>query len=144
MRDGRRAFNLVEVVLAMGVASFVLVTLVGLTSVGLKMNRQSKEMIDGNETASFLISIIQAESKGDYTRAYTTTQLPIPQLRNLTIGQTLEGDYQAGSLGLAEGTRTVQIRYIASRPTQSLGRLHLTISQPPLARPSSRIITRRM
>lgn len=54
--DARRAFSLVEVVLALGLVSFVLVALLGLFVVGMGTERDSGEHIRASNLASRLIT----------------------------------------------------------------------------------------
>ncbi len=70
-RRGIRAFSLVEVVLALGICVFVLVTLLGLYSTGLRVNRESENQIQEADLASLIIASRRAAPTN-------TSQLAIP------------------------------------------------------------------
>jgi type II secretory pathway pseudopilin PulG len=53
----RIAFSLVEVVLALGICSFILIGVLGLFATGLQSNRESEQLIQATNLASMLISI---------------------------------------------------------------------------------------
>lgn len=126
--SSRRAFSLVETVIAVGIASFVLVACVGVLTVGLKMNRQSKDMIQSSEAATFLTSILQAEAATG-KRPVTDALFPLPMLTN--VSQPMTGQYQADQQGLKTSSGAVfDVRYFASRPDTNLARVHLVLSRP--------------
>jgi uncharacterized protein (TIGR02598 family) len=60
MKPGIQAFSLVEVVLALGICIFVLVTIMGLYSTGLRINRESEDQIQAANFASMIISARRA------------------------------------------------------------------------------------
>ncbi|CAN5778936.1 hypothetical protein BH09VER1_BH09VER1_17510 [soil metagenome] len=51
-----RAFNLVEVVLALGVCSFCLLAMIGLLGTGMQTGKESEEQIQAANMASLLVS----------------------------------------------------------------------------------------
>lgn len=71
----RKAFSLVEVTLALGVAAFVLVAILGLLSNGIQMSHQSKAELQSAQVASSLLAI---------RRAAPTLELPDCPLPILT------------------------------------------------------------
>jgi type II secretory pathway pseudopilin PulG len=73
-RHGTIAFSLVEVVLALGICSFVLIAVLGLFTTGLKSNRESEQEIQAADLASMLISMRMASPTND-----------IPKLPNFAI-----------------------------------------------------------
>ncbi len=130
----RRGFSLVETVIAVGIATFVLVACVGILSVGLKMNKQSRELIVSSEIATFLGTILQTEAATGH-RPVDTNMLPIPFLTNVT--QDISGQYQADQRGLKSATPVFDVQYFVSRPDKNLGRVHLVLSSPAGAPPQS-------
>ncbi|XHR28108.1 MAG: hypothetical protein ACFUZC_19530 [Chthoniobacteraceae bacterium] len=60
-----RAFSLVEIVVAMGVCSFVIVALVGLFSIGLKARRDSNNQFHAADLASNIIATRSASPTKD-------------------------------------------------------------------------------
>jgi type II secretory pathway pseudopilin PulG len=82
-RRSTRAFSLVEVVVALGIAVFVLVVLLGLFGVGLKINGESKDQIEAGNLASLIISDRLAAP----TNQLNMTNLAIP-VAALTNGFT--------------------------------------------------------
>lgn len=61
---GLRAFTMVEVVLALGVAAFTLVSLMGVLPVGLQSYKNANEEITATNLASSIIADIRATEKG--------------------------------------------------------------------------------
>ena len=53
----RAAFSLVEVTMALGITAFCLLSLLSLLSVGMKSNRESREIVDASATASLLLEV---------------------------------------------------------------------------------------
>lgn len=123
-----KGFSLVETVIAVGIATFVLVACVGLLSVGLKMNRQSEDLIESSEAAAFLASIVQvAGATGN--RPLDISVFPLPNLADVT--QDVSGKYQADLRGLkTSDTPVFDVQYFMSRPDTNLGRVHLVLSRP--------------
>ncbi len=68
------AFSLIEVTLALGVCTFVVIALLGLLVVGLHSNHDSEEQIQASNFASMLITLRKASPTKD-----------IPTLPNLAI-----------------------------------------------------------
>lgn len=124
-----------ETVIAVGIATFVLVACVGLLSVGLKMNRQSEDLIESSEAASFLTSVLQVASDTG-KRPLDESVFPLPNLTDVT--QDVAGKYQADVRGLKTATAPVfDVQYFMSRPDTNLGRVHLVLSRPAGAPPQS-------
>ncbi len=91
------AFTLVEVVLAVGVCSFVLVAVLGLLTVGLQSNHDSEQQIQAANLASMLISVRTASPVKD-----------IPNLPNFAIPTSaMTGPYQNAYDGGATLTKYV-------------------------------------
>jgi type II secretory pathway pseudopilin PulG len=72
------AFSLVEVVISLGVISFALVTILGLFSVGLKINKESSDQIQASDLASRILATRRA------LPMIYNANLPIPPLTNTT------------------------------------------------------------
>jgi Tfp pilus assembly protein PilV len=75
---GIKAFSLVEVVLALGVISFALLTIMGLFGVGLTIDKESSDKTQAADLAALIFST---------RRALPTTNnpiLPLPPLTNTT------------------------------------------------------------
>jgi Tfp pilus assembly protein PilV len=75
----RRAFNLVEVVLALGLISFALLTILGMFSVGLKINRESSDQIQVADLASHILAVRRAMPTSDNP---ALPHSPLPPLTN--------------------------------------------------------------
>ena len=84
-----RSFSLIEVVLALGIVSFALLSVVGLLGVGLRTNKESSDQIQASNIASFLISTL---------RAIPTNPPPDFALTNLNQ-ETITNTVQVGSDG---------------------------------------------
>jgi uncharacterized protein (TIGR02598 family) len=73
---GSPAFSLVEVVMALGICTFVLVALIGLFSSGWKMTRESEDQIQAANLASQIIaSRIVSPTNGPADAAIPATKL---------------------------------------------------------------------
>jgi type II secretory pathway pseudopilin PulG len=74
-----RAFSLVEVVLALGLISFALVTILGLFSIGVKINKESSDQIQAADLASRILALRRALPISN------DSNLPIPPLTNTVL-----------------------------------------------------------
>jgi uncharacterized protein (TIGR02598 family) len=83
------AFSLVEVVVALGVVSFALVTMLGLLSVGLNTNKVSSDQIQAANIASLLVATRRASPTNDGPN-FTTFALP-PLNQSYTTNTTAVG-----------------------------------------------------
>jgi uncharacterized protein (TIGR02598 family) len=79
-RCARSAFTLIEVSLAVGVASFCLLTVLGLVPVGLAANQNAAQQT----TAAGIATAISADLRGTPVAAGTTSrfQIPVPTQGN--------------------------------------------------------------
>ena len=81
--QGRRAFTLVEVVIALGVTAFCLTVLMGLFALGLNNSRESAEQIQAAHLAQALIDTRRAAPNA------TIASFPLPMMgTNLTANGT--------------------------------------------------------
>ncbi len=121
-----QAFNLVEVVVAMGISVFVLVVLLALYSMGIRVNHESAAQIQAGNLASLIISsrsasptnlvnlsnlaIPAASLTGPFTNAY-----PHNQLTNYvgTDGMLTTAAQAAYIVSCQAGTNQVTGPYIA-------------------------------
>jgi type II secretory pathway pseudopilin PulG len=82
MRTRRHAFSLVEVAIALGILGFVIVTVVGLLSVGLKSNQVSLE----ETRAALMLTMLEADLRNTHPAlnggASAVFQLPLPYTAN--------------------------------------------------------------
>jgi type II secretory pathway pseudopilin PulG len=109
-RSSTFSFTLVEVVLAVGVCSFVLVAILGLFTIGLQSNHDSEQQIQAANLASMLISVRTASPLND-----------IPNLPNFAIPTSaMSGPYQNAYDGGATLTKYVGLDgQIAATPTDA-------------------------
>jgi len=78
-----RAFSLVEVVLALGVMSIAAIAMIGLLSVGLQGNRDSKEQLQAATIAESICSTMRAVPTAYYTGgSFPQPNFPIPYITN--------------------------------------------------------------
>ncbi len=77
-----KAFSLVEVVVALGIFVFVGFALIGVLSVGIQSNRDSKEQLQASNIMEFLCSTRRAAPVTDISSAGTGSQpnFPLPVL----------------------------------------------------------------
>jgi len=131
-RGNNAGFTLTETVLAVGIASVVIVALFGLIAVGLRLNKRSQDLIESSEAATFLVSILRAEAATG-GRAIGSGELPVPLLDDLAEGASVTGKYTANSSGLEATGPTdaaFEIQYFLSKPDKALARVHFVICQP--------------
>jgi uncharacterized protein (TIGR02598 family) len=76
MRSSDASFTLVEVVLALAIFSFVLVTMLALLSVALRTNKESSDQIQAANIASLLVSARRAAPTNGGAN-FTTFALPV-------------------------------------------------------------------
>ncbi len=77
---GKRAFSLVEVVLALGVVSFAIVAILGVIPVGLNSGRSSQSETRAAQIAQDILSSLASQSQANFTNCVikqpaTTTAL---------------------------------------------------------------------
>lgn len=94
---GMGAFSLVEVVVALGIFSFVLVTITGLLSLGLNTNKQSSDQIQAADLASLLLATRRASPNT------VIANFAIPPLASSTSVQSNAAPIQVS----VDGTTTV-------------------------------------
>ncbi len=137
-KPGTRAFSLVEVVLALGICVFVLVTLMGLYSSGLRMNRESENQIQAANLASLIVASRRAAPTN-------MSQLAIPAnaLTNAftnAYGATGAQNY-IGSDGLITNAANAVYLVTCRAGTNVLtgpnvAQVYMMLSWPPQANPS--------
>lgn len=142
MRE-RGGFSLVEVVLALGLVSFVLIAVLGLFSVGLRGTQESEETIDASNLAAEMLGKRLASPTNDLPALNGQSfGLPtIPALDALPTSPTWSRpSVMVGSGGYeATGTdRAYRLTYDYWRDTNSamsassrLVKVHLFLSSPP-------------
>jgi type II secretory pathway pseudopilin PulG len=85
MHRGNASFSLVEVVLALAIFSFVLVTMMALLSVALRTNKESSDQIQAANIASLLVSTRRAAPTNS---GANFTNFALPQLNQSYVTNT--------------------------------------------------------
>ena len=143
-RERTEAFSLVEVVLALGICSFVLIALLGIFATGLQSNRESEQQIQAANLASMLISLRTASPTnaianlpnfaiptavmtGPYTNAYQSGN----SLTNYVglDGQLTTATAAAYLISCRAGTNTLT--------GSGLAQVYLMLSWPPQLNPTN-------
>ncbi len=75
-----QAFSLVEVVVALAVFVFAGVALIGVLSVGIQNNRDSKEQLQASNIAEFICATRRASPMTDFTVSTSQPGFPLPIL----------------------------------------------------------------
>jgi len=121
------AFNLIEVVLALGIISFALIAIFGLLSVGLKNNKESSDQIQAANLASFLIST----RRGMPTNAIPNFALPSLNLA-ATNTVTVEIDGLTNTAAGLPGADSYKLRYqiIPGTPSLNMANIYLLLWWP--------------
>ena len=136
---GSAGFSLVEVVMALGICTFVLVALIGLFSTGWKMNRESEDKLQAANLASQIIA----------QRIISPTNGPagaaIPPAK---LGQAYGNAYAAADNFVAfDGTLSASVAGAAYRIACNVGtnattgskvsQIYLMLTWPPQADPAN-------
>jgi type II secretory pathway pseudopilin PulG len=114
-----RAFSLVEVTLALGVAAFCLLAVFGLLPVGLQTNRNATAQTDATNIIAFVVADLRANFKGPSTiPAWYSPLLCVPLGTQTTLYFDSQGRCSsnlAGTINPCGGgfsqTQAVQTRY---------------------------------
>ena len=97
------AFTLVEVVVALGIFSFAIISIVGLFVVGINTNKESSDQIQAANLASLLIST---------RRALPTNAIANFALPPLNVPYSATGTYETNNAGVAvDGTTNGSAAY---------------------------------
>lgn len=118
-------FSLVEVVIALGIAVFALVAVVGLLPVGFAMARESEEE---SRAVNLLSSVVADRLSSPFD--FPSRQYAFPSLTNAP-----QGFFDVGEDGLpaAEHVARYRIRYLVTSPAEASVepyRVWLRVSQP--------------
>lgn len=97
MSPVKKAFSLIEVVLALGLASFALVLLVGLLPVGLQTNKASVEETDGLNLLRRVIADREATPSGKTSAVYGIA--PVTDGNGLPVSTEAAGSVYLTSSG---------------------------------------------
>lgn len=129
-----RAFSLVEVVLALGICTFVLVALLGLFSTGLRDSRESEEQVQAANLASQIIATRVASPTNDTN--LTHFAIPASRLTN-AYGDIFPA--AGGQVGLDGRTNSPAAYRIVCRAGTNaatgprVAQVYLMLSWPPAA-----------
>lgn len=105
-----RGFSLVEVVIALGIASFVLVALVGITAVGTSAGLDSRRDTEGGQIFEQIMGQLRTKPFSESQAASATDPklFPLPAL-NVDAEETFHLDDQNNVVPSASATRKVRI-----------------------------------
>jgi type II secretory pathway pseudopilin PulG len=138
-KPGIRAFSLVEVVLALGICVFVLVTIMGLYSTGMRVNRESENQIQEADLASLIISSRRAAPTNSVPLAIPASALTGPFTNAYPNGQLTN---YVGSDGMI--TNTANAVYLVScragtnaMTGPNMAQVYLMLSWPAQANPAA-------
>jgi Tfp pilus assembly protein PilV len=132
-----RGFSLIEVVIAIGLAAFVLVAIFGLFGIGLKQVGESEWKIDAANAAATVLG--QRQIAPDV--ALSNAPLPTLVWSNLpaTAATAISGEKNIDATGLeTSGNARFKLRYriwkdVSQSTNSHLVQIHLLLSWPPLA-----------
>lgn len=138
---GSGAFNLIEVVLALGIASFVLLTLVGLLGTAHNAGADSAKNIEAASVASQVINRWRALTEWNYSRSTPSgapRAFPLPVTIPNTNASVTGSDLFVDSEGLQVASAnegSFRLSYKVSRPAAFPETLQvfLQLSWPPQA-----------
>lgn len=131
MKETDNAFSLVEVVVALGVASFAIVGLMGLFTVGYQSSKESEENIEAANLASLLIAQRRASPS---TPGFVIPPLSPPPANTITSPEPL---YLK-----SDGTVTTDLRSARTHLKYQIASdgisadVYLLLTWPPQAKPA--------
>lgn len=142
-RSGSAGFSLVEVAMALGIVSFALIALIGLTNTALRSTAESSKSIDAANAASQIVarwsSTLAWNSRpGTETPTAQPGDFPlsisIPEAGQSVSGSDILINGEGNKESLASGQK-FRLEYKIDRSSQTPGmvRLHLRLSWPPQA-----------
>ena len=128
-----RAFSLVEVVIALGICTFVIVGIMGLFVAGLQVNHES----EGEIQAANLASLIISTSRSSPLTAGTTSPIPATGLAN-TFGTVYSNKYVGWDGALTNSPANAAYAITCRAGTNALtgsgvAEVYLMLSWPPQA-----------
>lgn len=140
------AFSLVEVTLALGVVSFALLSLVGLTMVGMQRSADSRKLQEAAELANRFLQMRRAAPAANAPGTlFDPAVFPLPPLTSIAAGQTNSQTNYLTSSGakLASATAPGAVYGLAtsvSSPADALSpaKISLEIFWPPGATNATR------
>jgi uncharacterized protein (TIGR02598 family) len=137
---GVAAFSLVEVVLAIGICSFVLISVLGLVLTGIASNRQSEQEIQEANFASMLISMRTAASTNNIA-SLPKFAIPATALTNI-YGPVSPATTYVGLDGQTTNETGAVYQITCSVGTtpqtgSSLAQVYLMLSSPPQMNPAN-------
>ncbi len=128
-RPGRTGFSLIEVMLALGVVSFCLVTLMGLMTVGVQTGRDSTDVAQAADIASTLVSLRRSAPTNDLSSVF-----PLPPLHVPASGTSY---LSASGAPAAKAQAAYRLGYAVSTNSAHLSSLYLLLSWPAAADPAA-------
>ena len=128
----RRAFSLVEVVIALGITAFCLAVLLGLLATGLKTSHESSEQLQAAHIAQSLIDTRRAAPNGILTNTF-----PLPLMGANTVSATNTVYVDANGFTTNAAHAQFGLKYILTAPTSTSAvttspvQLYLCLFWPP-------------
>jgi uncharacterized protein (TIGR02598 family) len=128
------AFSLIEVMVALGICTFVIVGLIGLFGTGLQASRDSEDQIEAANTATFLLAARTASPTG----TITNFAIPASAMTNAFASVFPAGTNYIGFDGASATPDKAAYRITCRAGTNSetgsgLAKLYLMLSWPPQA-----------
>lgn len=129
-----RAFSLVEVLLALGICTFVIVGMIGLFGTGLQASRESEEQIQAADLATFLLATRAASP----TAQISNFAIPASALTNTFASAFPTANNYVGFDGALTALDKAAYRITCRAGTNTdtgsrISKLYLMLSWPPAA-----------
>ena len=145
-RSDRRAFSLIEVVVALGIVTFCGFALIGLLSVGLKNSSDSKMQLQAASIMESLCAVRRAVATNDLSTIQTN--FPLPSLAssagNLTASTNLWLTWDGQLTSTAANARfgflyniTAPTNYASTPTSGNFATAYLCLYWPPLVSPTN-------
>jgi len=123
----RRAFSLIEVMLALGIVAFCLVTLMGLMTVGLQTSRDSTDTVQAADIASMLVSLRRTSPTNSLPTSFALPPLNLPA--NGTLYLAADGAVTSSAQA------SYRLTYGVVTNSSQFSSLQLMLTWPPPADP---------
>ncbi len=137
----RAAFSLIEVVLALGICTFVLVALIGLFSSGWRTSRESEEQIQAANLASRLIAVRMASPTAGASNGIPFDKMtqPFGNAFPGTDAWVTSDGVVSGSLAPASAYRITCSTGTNAETGPKMSQIYLKLSWPPQAAATNQV-----
>ena len=132
-KASRRAFSLVEVVIALGVCTFVLFPMMSLLSNGLRLENDSRQQMQAADLATLLVT----ERRDAPTNTLSSAILPSLSQACPATAVTAWVNFAGSTTSQAQAAFQLSYQVGTNSTNPTVGMIHLLFTWPPGANPST-------